>query len=65
MGRFTVTQYFTTFVTSYDIEANSKEEAIEIVQERVNLDNVLEKEDLLMNMVGNEDVDIIDFGSMT
>ena len=58
MGRFTVTQYFTTFVTSYDIEANSKEEAIEIAQERVNLDNVWEKEDLLRNMVCNEDVDI-------
>lgn len=47
MGRFTVTQYFTTFVTSYDIEANSKEEAIEIAQERVNLGNVWEKEDFL------------------
>ena len=58
MGRFTVTQYFTTFVTSYDIEANSKEEAIEIAQELVNLDNVWEKEDLLRNMVCNEDVDI-------
>ena len=58
MGRFIVTQYFTTFVTSYDIEANSKEEAIEIVQERVNLDNILEKENLLRNIVCNEDVDI-------
>lgn len=58
MGRFTVTQYFTTFVTSYDIEANSKEEAIEIAQERVNLGNVWEKEDFLQNMVCNEDVDI-------
>lgn len=58
MGRFTVTQYFTTFVTSYDIEANSKEEAIEIAQERVNLGNVWEKEDFLRNMVCNEDVDI-------
>lgn len=58
MGRFTVTQYFTTFVTSYDIEANSKEEAIEIAQERVNLDNVWEKKDFLKNMICNEDVDI-------
>ena len=60
MGRFTVTQYFTTFVTSYDIEANSKEEAIEIAQELVNLDNVWEKEDFFRNMVCNEDVDIIE-----
>lgn len=58
MGRFTVTQYFTTFVTIYDIEANSKEEAIEIAQGQVNLDNVWEKEDFLRNMVCNEDVDI-------
>ena len=58
MGRFTVTQYFTTFVTSYDIEANSKEEAIEIALELVNLDNVWEKEDFLQNMVCNEDVNI-------
>lgn len=55
---YTVTQYFTTFVTSYDIEADSKEEAIEIAQEQVNLDNVWEKEDFLRNMVCNEDVDV-------
>lgn len=55
---YTVTQYFTTFVTSYGIEADSKEEAIEIAQERVNLDNVWEKEDFPRNMVCNEDVDV-------
>lgn len=58
MGRYTVTQYFITFVTSYDIEANSKEEAIEIAQEQVNLDNVWENDDFLRNMVCNEDVDV-------
>lgn len=58
MGRYTVTQYFITFVTSYDIEANSKEEAIEIAQEQVNLDNVWEKDDFLRNMVCNEDIDV-------
>lgn len=56
--KYTVTQYFTTFVTSYDIEANSKEEAIEIAQEQVNLDNVWENDDFLRNMVCNEDVDV-------
>lgn len=58
--KYTVTQYFTTFVTSYDIEAGSKEEAIEIAQEQVNLDNVWEKEDFLRNMICNEDVDVIE-----
>lgn len=57
-NNYTVTQYFTTFVSSYDIEANSREEAIEIARERVNLDNVWEKKDFLRNMVCNEDVDI-------
>lgn len=56
--KYTVTQYFTTFITSYDIEADSKEEAIEIAQEQVNLDNVWEKDDFLRNMVCNEDVDV-------